>query len=851
MDSAIHYLDPSTVTSVHIDPDAIWIGLNSDTALIPDSVIIFKNLPNPGWSIEDFSDEGRILPMDSARDPDWYRQDEQWAPWTPTSFLLNERPWYDELGTAVPVEERADGWCMAKQQRETCTVDLIRAQECVRGIAEFDDRLSRRAKVPKIFPTSRLAKVHASRKLVQIDAARAKRSVLEAIAFLLWWSSVTLDWDTRVHDAITENVNAFLSTVKSKCGVICDLERDWPRINIPLYIQNKIPFFYIWNFEARVDARFSHLNPALNLTYWATCQGKPLKLTSDIEEEDLSKIARQAIVLDNFFQEVFAYHNPIDPVIHPTYSVFIVDFEGWRCCPINHTTEPVEHLVKLYYYGVFKEDDDECYHTVVFWCWRKRKPDNEYLRRQYKMGLPGEEHATIIRELYKFDYSPTGDTLFHLETGLIVGKAASNDKSTSLLQRIRDDTILATEPERMDESSDFTDDEYDSIRFEPIPDTLYHPRVINSPAAWIRHNNEKLAKARRYAEENHISGGQLAQSQSPIRLTDPYFTAHERPEVMFRRMLKDDAAKITYTESTWCAPDFAWNTDFLEAACLFIPDVESEARLRYWANCWDTITNVRRLLSIAIEHGIKFHLALPPHHVRQFRPKVIDSLDHSSAASLYGTNFQEQSLAVSDNMATFCTAYLARMNDLLRRPHARAFIAEGGQYSWIARCWTGTRLVEEFMSGPSIQVTVHNHGFYDSASEDASYLSHDSVSDQEKDALLGYCPGVQGCAGRWLFPPADVFEEKFSLWTGEWNAALDHCYRRLADTIIRGKGRLRTREKWRDWIRSNERGQRRPAYLPSVDDFNSVMEGIALAGLRRTWHKMPLEDIAIPEQRED
>ena len=63
-----------------------------------------------------------------------------------------------------------------------------------------------------------------------------------------------MDWDTRVHDAITENVNAFLSTVKSKRGVLCDLERDWPRINIPLYIQNKIPFFYIWNFEARVDA---------------------------------------------------------------------------------------------------------------------------------------------------------------------------------------------------------------------------------------------------------------------------------------------------------------------------------------------------------------------------------------------------------------------------------------------------------------------------------------------------------------------------------------------------------------------------------------------------------------------
>lgn len=664
---------------------------------------------------------------------------------------------------------------------------------------------------------------------------------------------MALDWDTRVHDALTENISAFLSIVKSKRGVLCDLERDWPMINIPFYLQNKIPFFYIWTFEARVDARFSRLNPALNLTYWAIRQGKALKLASDIEEEDLSKIAKQAIVLDNFFQEVFSYHSPIDPIIYPTSSVFIIDFEGWRRRPINHTTEPVERLVKFYYYGTFREDDDERYSTVVFWRWRKRKPDNEYLRRQYKTGLPGEEHASTIRELYKFDYAPTGNTLFHLETGLIINNATSGKASTSLLQRIHSHGTYTAEAEGMDESSDSTDEDFKTIKFKSVPDILYHPRAINSPAAWIRHNNEKLAKARRDTEESRSTRGELqvrAHSQSPIRLNDPYFTMHERPEIMFRRLLKDDAAKITYTDSTWCAPSFAWNTEFLDVACLFIPDTESEARLRYWANCWDTVTNVRRLLTLAIEHGIKFHLALLPHHLRQFRPKVIDSLDRSSAASLYGTSFQEPNLAASDNMSTFCTTYLARMNDLLRRPHARAFIAEGGQYSWIARCWTGTCLVEEFMSGPSIQITVHNRGFYDSASENASYLTYDSVSDQEKDILLGYCPGVHGCGGCWLFPPADVFEDKFSLWTGEWNAALDHCYRRLADTITRGKAKLRTREKWRDWIRNNERGQRRPVYLPTEEDFRTVMEGIVLAGLRPTWHTMPLEDITIPEQRE-
>ena len=179
---------------------------------------------------------------------------------------------------------------------------------------------------------------------------------------------------------------------------------------------------------------------------------------------------------------------------------------------------------------------------------------------------------------------------------------------------------------------------------------------------------------------------------------------------MFRCLLKDESAKITYTESMWCAPHYAWNADYLEAAFIFIPDIESESWMRYWANCWDTIDTAQRLLTTAIEHGLRFFLALPPDRVRRFRPLMVDSLDRTSASSLYGAGFQEQTLAPTDNVTTFCSSYLAKMNDILRRPHTRAFIAEGGQISWIAQRWTGTRLVEEFMSGPSIHLCKRPQG---------------------------------------------------------------------------------------------------------------------------------------------
>jgi hypothetical protein len=129
MDLTIHHLNLIATSSIRVDQDTIWVGLDSDTALIPDMAIVFINLPDSGWSVEDFSDSGQILPINTARDPEWYRNDEQWAPWMPTSFLLSERPWYDQLEM---------GWSMTEEQRQICSGDLICTQACVRSIVEFN-----------------------------------------------------------------------------------------------------------------------------------------------------------------------------------------------------------------------------------------------------------------------------------------------------------------------------------------------------------------------------------------------------------------------------------------------------------------------------------------------------------------------------------------------------------------------------------------------------------------------------------------------------------------------------------------------------------------------------------------
>ena len=138
MESLIHHLNPLATTTVRADTDAIWVGLNSDTSLIPDSAIVFRNLPDPGWSADNFSDSGHILPIDNARDPDWYRSEEQWAPWTPTAFLSQQRPWYNLLETTVPVEEWSGGWSMVEIQCQEYSLDLTQVQVCIRYVVNFD-----------------------------------------------------------------------------------------------------------------------------------------------------------------------------------------------------------------------------------------------------------------------------------------------------------------------------------------------------------------------------------------------------------------------------------------------------------------------------------------------------------------------------------------------------------------------------------------------------------------------------------------------------------------------------------------------------------------------------------------
>lgn len=252
-----------------------------------------------------------------------------------------------------------------------------------------------------------------------------------------------------------------------------------------------------------------------------------LQLHQELEEENLNKVICHAIKLDEFFQDIFEYSQPYDPLIHPYYATFIIDFEGWKHRCIKSLEEVLATLAKLYYYTIPNEDDDNKYKTVIFWRWRKRQPANEFLRCQYKPTLPGKEHGGTIRELYKFNYGPRSGVLYNVETGLMVKCATSHTNAPSLLHcisgmlelsttrladRLSDSSIgSASEQMAIDgDSGETTSTDDDSCTcFEEVEDILY-PRAVNSPAAWICNNKQRLDKAQQQMKELHDIRGSSA-----------------------------------------------------------------------------------------------------------------------------------------------------------------------------------------------------------------------------------------------------------------------------------------------------------------------------------------------------
>lgn len=330
----------------------------------------------------------------------------------------------------------------------------------------------------------------------------------------------------------------------------------------------------------------------------------------------------------------------------------------------------------------------------------------------------------------------------------------------------------------------------------------------------------------------------------------------QQPIALFCESLKAMSKYITVCSEVYpLLVRNTWNPVLLQKGVLVIPSPRSEARLRYFANCVaKDVQHVSTLLTLAVERKLAFSIAIKQEDIPHFSPRRLTMADRMRGNNLYSINFVEPPLECF-NPTIFPTMYVARVSELLSRPHSAAFIGMGGPYSWLAQRWGGADLVERFMRGPSIQTTIFSRGASDITSQEPQGLVWDSVSAADMDLLFGYVPPSdkenRSCP-RWLYPPMHVLEENCDNWTGEWNWVMDAIFKYITDQLLEVPCPIRPRSTgaWKDWLRTYNVGKYAPKYSLTQRHVEDIFKGLKLARLPESWNQRPLAKIYIPEGEE-
>jgi hypothetical protein len=194
-------------------------------------------------------------------------------------------------------------------------------------------------------------------------------------------------------------------------------------------------------------------------------------------------------------------------------------------------------------------------------------------------------------------------------------------------------------------------------------------------------------------------------------------------------------------------------------------------------------------------------------------------------------------------------AWISSASEVVRRPNAVAFIAEGGIVLEIAQVIDPT-LIHRFAKGPSVQVTEFSKGekFLQKdppEGERRQFFTADCVSEAEISILLGYIPGENSDKDRTLFPRPASFEEYSDHYRGMVGAGALNILTNLVQKAERNPKWL-TDAQWKVYLRSNNYGLHAPTSIPFREDFNEVGEMIRRV-FPINWQHMPIRQLRIPE----
>ncbi|KAK7045040.1 hypothetical protein R3P38DRAFT_3177263 [Favolaschia claudopus] len=255
-----------------------------------------------------------------------------------------------------------------------------------------------------------------------------------------------------------------------------------------------------------------------------------------------------------------------------------------------------------------------------------------------------------------------------------------------------------------------------------------------------------------------------------------------------------------------------WKPDYLDHAFLIVENPHARVRLRLLA-CYIGVKTITEFLNLALIRCIPFRLAIPISSVPRFRESQLAPTERALSESYYPVGSATLPLEYGRNGEGFPERYGARFMDLLRRPHVRRIASMGGTLAWLA--WkSGNNLIQDFMRGPSLQVTQYGRGWSDGREENPLFITSDELSTNDMDVLLGHV--WDGPNERWVWPPESFLWEYCDSYSGEMTPELDDCLEYIfREEVVKGKTQARTRNGWYQFFR---RSNRRAAKEKETDD---------------------------------
>jgi hypothetical protein len=152
----------------------------------------------------------------------------------------------------------------------------------------------------------------------------------------------------------------------------------------------------------------------------------------------------------------------------------------------------------------------------------------------------------------------------------------------------------------------------------------------------------------------------------------------------FVQSLQQWGSQILYKGSVYCVPPgLWWNPVLLQKGFLILDTPQSLVCFWYWAATTTYIESCS-ILKRAIEHGVRFSLAILQTNIPLFRPATISEYDKGVGKVPHKPGYIETPLSYGRGGIALRQQYIMRAGAMVAHPNAGAFIAMGGPTSWIA-----------------------------------------------------------------------------------------------------------------------------------------------------------------------